>query len=192
MPKKMPKKNKKTILPGDKTATKKRKRILRVNHAGEWGAKYIYAGQLAAMRRRGALRRDLCLVEEMAAQEEEHLETFANLLVKERVRPTLLSPFWQWAGYALGYGTAMLGTKTAMACTVAVEEVIDQHYAAQYEFLQEHDPALAKIVARFRDDEIHHRDTGLAEGAEDIAYYRLLRMLIAAGSRAAIKIAERI
>ena len=36
---------------------------------------------------------------------------------------------------ALGAATAALGEKAAFACTAAVEEVIDEHYAAQIERL---------------------------------------------------------
>ena len=43
----------------------------------------------------------------------------------------MLHPLWNVAGFALGVGTALLGPKAAMACTVAVEEVIDEHYADQ-------------------------------------------------------------
>ena len=46
------------------------------------------------------------------------------------MRPSALHPVWHVAGYALGAATALLGREAAMACTVAVEEVIDEHYRA--------------------------------------------------------------
>ena len=61
-------------------------------------------------------------------QEKDHLSKFEQLIPKYRVRPTALRPFWNIAGFALGAGTALLGKEMAMACTVAVEDVISEHY----------------------------------------------------------------
>ncbi len=105
---------------------------------------------------------------------------------------TALLPLWHVAGYALGAATALLGTKAAMACTVAVEEVIDTHYGAQAEALGDGDPALKDAILEYRADELAHRDTALAAGAEEAPAYPLLAALIKAGSRLAIRIAERI
>src|ERR1700761_432219 len=118
-------------LPGDASRRERVERMIRVDHAGEYGATRIYAGQLAVLGR-GAkgdvLRR-------MEAQEQQHLRTFNDLIADRRVRPTALLPFWHVAGFALGAMTATLGEKAAMACTVAVEEAIDAHYTAQLELM---------------------------------------------------------
>ena len=78
-----------------------------------------------------------------------------------------------------------------MACTVAVEEVIDEHYAKQAAALGEDEPELKATIETFRAEEIEHRDTGLAEGAERTPGYTLLTSAIKTGSRAAIWLAER-
>ena len=67
----------------------------------------------------------------MQAQEQVHLDTFSELIGDRRVRPTALLPLWHVAGFALGAATAALGERAAMACTVAVEEAIDEHYQGQ-------------------------------------------------------------
>ena len=85
-------------------------------------------------------------IRHMAEQEQAHLETFDRLLVERGVRPTLLSPMWSVAGYALGAGTALMGEKAAMACTVAVEEVIDEHYARQAGALGEDEKDLRQVI----------------------------------------------
>ncbi len=113
--------------------------------------------------RRGA-KSSVAAIRKMAAQEEHHLATFDRLVNAHHVRPTALEPFWRVAGFALGAGTALLGEKAAMACTAAVEEVIDDHYAGQLERLE--DGELKEIVTQFRADEIEHRDEALARGAE--------------------------
>ena len=53
----------------------------------------------------------------MADQEEIHKSKFDELIVSENVKPTIMFPLWNLAGYALGIGTALLGKKAAMACT---------------------------------------------------------------------------
>ena len=174
-------------LRGDRAPMGDRARMIRVDQAGEYGATRIYQGQLAVLRRgRGA-----AAVGEMAAQEERHLAQFDRLVRERRARPTALSPLWHVAGYALGAATALLGERAAMACTVAVEEAIDAHYAAQEERLED-EPALRETVARFRAEENEHREIGLAHGAEQAPGYRVLSAMIKAGCRAAIRISERL
>ncbi|MBL8838096.1 MAG: demethoxyubiquinone hydroxylase family protein [Alphaproteobacteria bacterium] len=175
-------------LPGDPSAREELERILRVDHAGEYGATRIYAGQLAVL---GASRVGPA-IRHMAAQEERHLATFDRLLPERHVRPTALAPVWHVAGYALGAATALLGERAAMACTVAVEEVIDEHYAAQAAALGDREPALKAVIEEFRREELEHRDEGLAHGATEAPAYELLSSAIKAGSRLAIWLSTRI
>jgi 3-demethoxyubiquinol 3-hydroxylase len=175
-------------LPGDRTPEGDVARMIRVDQAGEYGATRIYAGQLAVIRRgraAGAIR-------EMAEQERRHLAQFDRLVASRRVRPTALSPIWHLAGYALGAASALLGERAAMACTVAVEEVIDGHYARQTERLGTRDPELANVIQGARADELAHRDTALAHAAQEAPGYELISAAIKAGSRLAIWLAERI
>lgn len=175
-------------LPGDPPPAAEIERILRVDHAGEYGAVRIYAGQLAiAGRGRG---RDE--IRHMAAQEQQHLAKFDALVRARRVRPTLLHPVWHVAGYALGAATALLGERAAMACTVAVEEVIDEHYREQAERLGDADPALTETILAFRDDELQHRDVALAQGAADSLAYDAISALVKTGSRLAIWLSTRL
>ncbi len=162
------------------------KKFIRVDHAGEYGAAQIYAGQLAVLGR----SRHADELQHMKAQEQAHLDSFSDLIATRRVRPTALLPVWRVAGFALGAITAALGPRSAMACTVAIEETIDEHYAAQEAALGEEEPALKETIARFRAEELDHRDTALAAGAEQAPGYRLLTSVIKTGCRAAIRISE--
>lgn len=175
-------------LPGDLDRKQMVDRILRVNQAGELGAVRIYRGQLAVLGKGKAAP----VIRRMAEQEKTHLETFNRLIGERRVRPTLLSPLWHVAGFALGAGTALLGEKAAMACTVAVEETIDEHYARQAEALGDDEPALKDTILKFRDDEIEHRDIGLERGAEQAPAYPVLSAAIRTGCRVAIWLSERV
>lgn len=175
-------------LPGDPTPKERLARISRVDHAGEYGAKRIYEGQLAVLGR----GRHGDTLRHMAEQELEHLRYFEEQLKTRKVRPTLLQPFWHVAGWALGAGTALLGERAAMACTVAVEEVIDGHYAEQLQHLGPDEAPLAEAIARFQAEEVEHRDIGLANGAEQAPAYPALLGAIKTGTRAAIWLAERV
>ncbi len=174
-------------LPGDLPRDELIRRMIRVDHAGEYGARRIYEGQLAVLGHRP----DAEPIRRMAAQERRHLDAFDKMIVERRVRPTALHPLWHVAGYALGAATALLGREAAMACTVAVEEIIDEHYANQATRLGDEDPELKAMIEKFRAEEIEHRDLGLAEGAERAPAYGLLIGTIKAGSRLAIWLAER-
>jgi 3-demethoxyubiquinol 3-hydroxylase len=175
-------------LPGDTSSATEIARIIRVDHAGEYGAARIYAGQLAVLGR----RQTAPVLREMQQQEREHLDRFAELIFERRVRPTVLLPVWHIAGFALGAATAALGERAAMACTVAIEEAIDAHYASQIDRLDESEAALRDTLTSFRQDELHHRDIGLQQGAEQAPGYRLMSAAIKAGCRLAIRISERV
>ena len=175
-------------LPGDATPARRIDRIIRVDHAGEYGAVRIYAGQLAVLGRgenAGVLRH-------MLDQEQQHLDVFAGLVAERRVRPTALLPLWHLAGFALGVATAALGQRAAMACTAAVEEAIDGHYARQAASLDDDEAELRDTIERFRHEELQHRETALAHEAERAPGYRLLSAVIKAGCRAAIALSERV
>ena len=208
--------------------------ILRVDHAGEYGAQCIYEGQLAALRLRAALSapssplslltsvlqpshtpahlaRSIAVIDEMRLQEVEHLNALSALVPKHRCRPTALLPLWHVAGYALGYGTALMGTRAAMACTVAVEEVITEHYndqlrvlssdewrleqeaAGQWSEAQQAEMAeLRALIRKNRDDEEHHRDVGIEHEAQQTPLYGALTAVISAGCQVAIAVAKRV
>jgi ubiquinone biosynthesis monooxygenase Coq7 len=162
-------------------------RMIRVDHAGEYGAQRIYAGQLAVLKNDATAPE----IARMAAQEQVHLARFNQLMTDRRARPSMLLPFWHVAGYALGAGTALLGSKAAMACTVAVESVIAEHYAKQLETMPKDETELYDTVQQFREEEIEHHAIGLAHDAEQAPAYGLLSAVIKRGCKAAIWIAER-
>jgi ubiquinone biosynthesis monooxygenase Coq7 len=163
--------------------------MIRVDQAGEYGAARIYAGQLAVLGDRHPFARD---IRHMAAQEARHLDRFNDVVRERGVRPTLLQPFWHVAGFALGAGTALLGPRAAMACTVAIETEIDRHYQEQRDALGEADPELSGMIAEFQAEEVEHKEAALASGAEATPGYPLLATAIRLGCRAAIALSKRI
>uniref|UniRef100_A0A9J8D178 5-demethoxyubiquinone hydroxylase, mitochondrial n=2 Tax=Cyprinus carpio carpio TaxID=630221 RepID=A0A9J8D178_CYPCA len=183
-------------------------RMMRVDHAGEYGANRIYAGQMAVLGRTQISP----LIQEMWDQEKQHLRKFNEILAENRVRPTLLLPLWNIAGFALGAGSALLGKEGAMACTVAVEESISEHYNSQIRTLMEKDPEkyteLLQLIKEFRDDEMEHHDQLIIEilvfalpfyvllthdpSLLQVPGYQLMKAIIQVGCKAAIYISERL
>eukprot|EP00455_Lapot_gusevi_P026777 TRINITY_DN2824_c0_g1_i2.p1 TRINITY_DN2824_c0_g1~~TRINITY_DN2824_c0_g1_i2.p1 ORF type:complete len:134 (-),score=20.63 TRINITY_DN2824_c0_g1_i2:55-456(-) len=133
----------------------------------------------------------------MKAQEDVHLAKLNTLLPEKRVRPTALLPIWHVAGYALGVGTALLGKEAAMACTVAVEEVITDHYNDQLRELHS-DPKLQQenyireLIKKNRDEEMEHRDIGIEHNAQQAPLYSALTAVIKVGCHAAIWLSKRV
>ena len=173
--------------PGDQRPD--RASMLRVNQGGEYGATRIYAGQLAVLRRNSPASK---LIARMDGQERRHLERFNALMAQRRVRPTVLQPVWDVAGFALGAATALMSEEAALACTDAVETEIDRHYGQQLEELGDHDPELAADIAEFRAEEVEHRDSAREAGAERAFGYPLLTAAVRAGCRLAIRLSKRI
>jgi len=163
--------------------------MLRVDQAGEYGATRIYAGQMAVMGDRTPAAR---MIAGMAAQEERHRRHFDAMIAARGVRPTLLQPIWDVAGFWLGAATAAIGPEAAMACTAAIETEIDNHYREQLEQLGDSDPELSSAIAEFRAEEVEHRDQALAAGAERAPGYPVLSAAIRLGCRAAIALSKRI
>ena len=163
--------------------------MIRVDQAGEYGATRIYAGQLAVMGSRHPVARQIA---GMAAQEERHRKLFDTMIVERRVRPTLLAPLWNIAGYGLGMATAMMGPAAAMACTAAVETEIDKHYGDQLDELGTSDPELSEAIADFRAEEVEHKETAIAAGAETAFGYPVMSAAIRLGCRVAIAVSKRI
>ena len=163
--------------------------MIRVDQAGEYGATRIYAGQLAILGDRHPAAR---AISHMAHQEERHRAFFDRLIAERGVRPTLLQPFWNVAGFALGAATAAIGPAAAMACTAAVETEIDKHYQEQLDQLGDSDPELSAAIADFQAEELEHKEHAIAAGAESAVGYPVLSAFIRLGCKVAIAASKRI
>jgi ubiquinone biosynthesis monooxygenase Coq7 len=181
---------------------KKIHEIIRVDHAGEFGAKVIYDGQIAALK----LKKDheaVELVKHMKIQEDEHFDYFDEELRRQKIRPTLMQPIWRIGGFALGFFTALLDKKAAMTCTTAVEETIDEHYQEQIKILEKGEKFLDEDqqkeifelktkIKKFRDDELEHRDIGYENKAAELSYFKPLSAFIKATTKFAIAVSKKI
>jgi ubiquinone biosynthesis monooxygenase Coq7 len=178
--------------PGEGVRRRQLDEMIRVDHAGEYGAVQIYRGQRAVFDRIGSKAHTASIIAEMEAGETEHLKKFDRLIAERGVRPTLMAPLWRAAGFGLGAVTALMGEQAAHACTEAVEEVIEQHYSDQIAALGDDEPEFVETITQFRGDEVGHKETAIDQGAREAPGYEVLSALVRFGCRAAIKISEKI
>ena len=175
-------------LPGDLPSHKQVEAIIRVDHAGEYGAKRIYEGQIEGIQNTECQKE----LEHMLEQELQHLEYFDQSIKNRRIRPTIFMPLWHVLGKLIGKVTAKAGKESAMACTVAVEDVIEGHYKKQINLLKNSpETELKSKITQFREEELEHRDIGLDEGAQQAPSYNILYNIIQKGSKAAIWLSKR-
>tara|TARA_B100000282_G_scaffold212621_2_gene156961 strand:- start:1751 stop:2278 length:528 start_codon:yes stop_codon:yes gene_type:complete len=167
--------------------------IIRVDHAGEHGATSIYKGTLDILNLLGD-KETIPIIEEMAEGEKKHVREF-NRLIKERsIRPTALLPIWKLAGYSLGALSAVYGKNAIMACTEAVEEVIDKHYSEQIDELDKsgQEESLLNSLKEFHADEVEHEMIAKKELDETSTALSIFKNLIKIGCKGAIKVSEKI
>ncbi|KAF8136245.1 COQ7 protein [Boletus edulis] len=170
---------------------------LRVDHAGEIAANYIYKGQTAVLGRDPTVGP---LIQDMWDQEKRHLLVMDKLQVQHQVRPTILSDVAKAAGYGLGVVTALLGKEAAMACTEAVETVIGEHYdeyvSLYIPLLRLHAlnnvPLLRDVIKELRDDELEHLDTAVEHHSQRAPAHALLSTIVGGGCKVAIELCKRL
>ncbi|AIK95811.1 demethoxyubiquinone hydroxylase family protein [Candidatus Odyssella acanthamoebae] len=171
-----------------KKLSKELEAMIRVDQAGEFGATRIYAGQLAVLKNSTITP----TLQHMADQEQVHLKTFNDLCVTHGVQPTILQPLWHVGGFMMGAVTAFISEKAAHACTIAVEEVIADHYQSQLDRLGHREPELSSVIAKFRDEELEHKDHAEQEGGREAPAYQAITSVVKKITKTAIWLSERI
>lgn len=180
-------------LPGNSLSEDRIAEMIRVDHAGEYGAVAIYEGQLAVFGKIPSRTHIANQLRHMAEDEQAHLDAFDDYIRTRGVRPTALMPLWKIAGRTLGVATALMGEKAAHACTEAVETVIEGHYTDQIAELETAgEDELSTRFTQFRDEEVAHKDLAVEEGAKDAFGYPVLSRVIEAGCRAAIALTSKV
>lgn len=164
--------------------------IVRVNHAGEYGAQRIYEGQLKFAKN----RKQRELIYEMLKQEKKHYDYFNDQVKVRRVRPTALMPVWNICGYALGALSSIAGAKTAMLVTQGVEEVIEEHYQRQINYLQEHEleKDLLANIKKFRQEEIEHKHIAIENESENANFHSIIHKFVKTLCKTAIGMSKKI
>ncbi|MEM6603965.1 MAG: demethoxyubiquinone hydroxylase family protein [Pseudomonadota bacterium] len=179
-------------LPGMHTPQTIQHEMLRVDHAGEFGAVGIYRGQKDALKHATHERQSYENICHMAEGEDVHLAHFNKILPERRIRPSLFSPFWARGSYILGSVTALISKNNAMACTEAVETVIGAHYNEQIDFFEAVKDPETEALKKFRDDELEHLDEAVSDGAQQASVYRAANGIVQSLCKGVITIAEKI
>ncbi len=167
--------------------------IIRVDHAGEHGAIAIYKGQIKTLELIGD-KKTLPLIYGMLEGEKAHAQKFDELVEKKKTRATALMPLWHLSGFTLGVVSALGGRNSLMACTEAVEEVIDKHYSDQISELENSgkEPEILEIVKKFHADELEHEEIAKNEISENTPFLNAFKKVVKVGCKIAINISEKI
>lgn len=151
-------------------------RIVRVNHAGEYGAIRIYGAQIALAR---WLFPDLVAdLEEIREHEIRHCRIFRDAMPARNSRPCRVMTFWSFGGSLLGAATALMGRQALWACTAAVEAAVHRHLEDQLHFLTGRDPELYAMILDIREEELSHLHHAEAQLDKPNAFRRALRRVI--------------
>jgi 3-demethoxyubiquinol 3-hydroxylase len=182
------------LLPAKNTPETLKTKMLRVDHAGEFGAVHIYRGQVTALQSASDKNDVLAKIQEMGEHEKVHLNTFNQILTERRIRPSLLSPLWHFGGFFMGAVTALISDTSAMACTEAVETVIDKHYAMQIDYYEQEtqQDSILDTLKQFRQDELNHKQEAIDSHSENAPFYTATKCVIQAICHSVIKLAHKV
>lgn len=161
--------------------------IIRVNHAGEYGAVQIYKSQLNTLKD----QKQKNIIQHMLEQEQKHLEFFEQQIKDNNIRPTIMLPIWKILGSILGKAPS---NKIAMMVTESIETMINQHYKEQINYLntQPEYKELQKTIEKFRQEEMEHHDIAVQNGSKSAPIYNILNYVVKKSCKLAIKISKKI
>ena len=130
------------------------RRILKVNHAGEYGAIRIYGAQIAVARR--LYPAIVTPLADIRAHEVEHCRLFRAAMPSRAARPCRVMSFWSLGGYVLDFVTALMGQRMIWICTEAVESAVHRHLEDQLAYLDKRDLDLKALIASIQSEELSH------------------------------------
>ena len=159
-------------------------RILKVNHAGEYGAIRIYRAQIWIARRR--YPDVVAFLEETLGHEINHCALFLGAMPERHARPCRIMSLWGNGGLILGFLTALLGRQSIWICTAAVEAAVHRHLEDQLLFLRNRDSNLHALIATIQSDELMHLSHAEQRIVVTTFWSRLLRVVISTATDAAI------
>jgi ubiquinone biosynthesis monooxygenase Coq7 len=139
---------------------------MRVNHTGEVCAQALYSGQ-ALVARDARVR---VALQAAAAEERDHLAWCRGRLQQLDSRPSFLDPLWYAGSFAWGVASGLAGDRWSLGFLAETEEQVERHLEGHLERLPAGDDASREIVAKMREDEARHAQTGRSLGAAELPY----------------------
>ena len=140
--------------------------LMRVNHTGEICAQALYSGQ-ALVARDANVRAALRVA---AAEERDHLAWCRSRLADLGARPSLLDPVWYAGSFAWGIASGLAGDRWSLGFLAETEAQVERHLEGHLGRLPADDAASREIVAKMREDEARHGETGRELGAAELPY----------------------
>jgi len=164
-------------------------RILKVDHAGEFGAISIYTGQIFMAK---LFARDLVpeLIE-FRSHERGHRAIFGAELQRRGARRCRSYWLCGLGGLVLGLVTGLLGRSAISATTVAVESVVLRHLEQQLIDLRGIDEAAVMAISAIVVEERLHHDQAAAHVAESSLWSWLLNPVVSSATEAVIWVGMR-
>jgi ubiquinone biosynthesis monooxygenase Coq7 len=159
-------------------------RILKVNHAGEYGAIRIYRAQIWVARR--LYPEIVGFLKQTLDHEIEHCALFRNAMPARGARPCRVLGLWGNGGLVLGFLTALMGRQGVWICTEAVEATVHRHLDQQLYFLERRDPELHRLIGSIQQEELSHLDYAREHVTSRPLWKRVLRAFVAAATEAVI------
>jgi ubiquinone biosynthesis monooxygenase Coq7 len=151
-------------------------RIVRVNHAGEYGAIRIYRSQIRVAR---WLYPDVVPdLGDMLKHEIRHCAVFRDAMPARNSRPCRIMSLWSVGGSMLGLATALLGRQSIWTCTAAVEAAVHRHLDDQLGFLAGRDQDLHAAIMDIREEELSHLNHAEAQLGLPNVFQRALRGVV--------------
>ncbi len=160
--------------------------LMRVNHAGEVCAQALYQGQALTARDprvRGVL-------EQAAAEENDHLDWCATRLDELDTNRSVLNPLWYAGSFAIGALSGLLGDRWSLGFLAETEHQVVRHLDGHLQRLPANDVRSRLILEQMRDDEGRHATTAISSGGKELA--EPIKKLMTLASRIMTSTAERL
>ncbi|KLN60255.1 ubiquinone biosynthesis protein UbiB [Kiloniella spongiae] len=129
-------------------------RIVKVNHAGEYGAIRIYRAQIWVARL--LYPEIVAFLMETLEHEINHCALFRSAMPERNSRPCRIMGLWGNGGLVLDFVTSLFGRQGIWICTAAVEKAVHHHLEDQLFFLKDKDPALYSLIKDIQAEELSH------------------------------------
>jgi ubiquinone biosynthesis monooxygenase Coq7 len=154
------------VAEGDLSAAERRQSaaLMRVNHAGEIAAQALYHGQ-ALVARSDAARE---LFVDAAREERDHLAWCAARIDELGGRVSRLTPFWYAGSFCVGVLAGAADDARSLGFVSETERQVEAHLRDHLRRLPPQDAKSAAILARMREDEVHHGTTATLAGGTEL------------------------
>ncbi len=161
---------------------------IRSNHAGEYGAVWIYLGVKSVFWNKKIQNKS----KEYHQTEKNHLIVMSHILPKKNY--SQLFALWRILGFGLGFFSALLGYRFFCVTIQSVETFIEKHYKEEIDLLYKNSISfeLLRVLEKCCEEEVEHQNKEkLFKGIENNNIFEKFWLnLIGSGSSFAVNISK--